>query len=89
MFHHENSKAEVKDRHTMTLIFTGEEQSSIEFRWLEAFDGDKRVMVRVTREAATDYERSLIQSVASDKYDRGQFEADGAVLVKTSDCQQS
>lgn len=70
----------------MSLRFSGNSGSSSEFETLlEAFDAEKRVVVITSTEAIDDYGISAVERRASEKYDAGQFEADGRVRVFTSD----
>lgn len=77
----------IEDGDRMTINFAG-------------YDGDKRVLCRVSREALDDLlapnrsddrmsiyriYQGGIQSNASTKYDRGLFEADGSVMIRSAD----
>jgi len=70
----------------MPLMFTGSSGSSLQFeRLLEAFDGDRRVVVITSKEAIDDHGLGSIQVRASEKYDAGLLEEDGRVRVFTTD----
>ncbi|MDO1559841.1 hypothetical protein Q0812_10425 [Brevundimonas sp. 2R-24] len=70
----------------MSLRFTGASGSSPAFELLlEAYDGEKRVMVITTREAIDDHGLAAVQHRASEKYAAKQLEGDGRVRVFTTD----
>ena len=70
----------------MPLMFTGSSGSSVQFELLlEAFDGDRRVVVITSQEAINDHGLGSVQMRASEKYDAGQLEDDGRVRVFTTD----
>ena len=70
----------------MPLTFSGEQGSSQELgTLLEAFDGDKRVVVVTSSEAIKDYGLHVVQSKAEEKYDARLFGSDGRVRVHTTD----
>ena len=70
----------------MPLRFTGKQGNSQEFELLlEAFDGDKRVVVVTSSEAIEDYGLLAVQSKAEKKYDAGMFGRDGRLRVLTTD----
>ena len=71
----------------MPLSFTGNSApvaETFEFS-LEAFDGDKRVVVFASGDALDDHGLAAVEARASDKYDAGQVDPDGRVRVRTSD----
>ena len=71
----------------MPLYFTDEEAETLNGVSIEARDvSGKTVVVKASSEAIQDYGRSKVEEVASDKFDRGEIEADGTVLVRTVDC---
>ena len=68
------------------LRFSGEEGGTEKFETLlEAFDGEKRVMVVTSSEAIKDYGLPAVQKKASEKYATNQFDHSGRVRVFTSD----
>ncbi|WP_027238243.1 hypothetical protein [Leisingera caerulea] len=70
----------------MPLTFSGEQGSSQGFEMLlEAFDGDKRVVVVTSSEAIEDHGLHAVQSKAEEKYDAGMFGSDGRLRVLTTD----
>ena len=70
----------------MSLNFTGEEGSSERFETLlEAYDGEKRVVVVSSTEAIDDFGLEAVQQKASDKYDAQQFDENGRVKVFKND----
>lgn len=70
----------------MSLTFSGKQGNSPDFETLlEAFDGDKRVVVVSSQEAIEDNGLSAVQQKASEKYDLKQFYADGRIKVFTTD----
>lgn len=70
----------------MPLVFTGQTGNSEQFELLlEAYDGDRRVVVVSSREAMEDHGIGAIHDKASEKYDAGRLDADGRVKVLTSD----
>ncbi len=70
----------------MPLEFTDKEGSSPQFETLlEAFDGEKRVVVVSSKEAIEDHGLPSIQSKASEKYDAKLFDGKGLVRVMNSD----
>jgi hypothetical protein len=71
---------------SVSLSFSGNQGSSPEFETLlEAFDGDKRVVVVSSQEAIGDYGLPAVQQRASEKYDAQLFDAAGRIKVLTSD----
>jgi hypothetical protein len=70
----------------LPLIFKGENGASQEFETLlEAFDGDKRVVVVSSQEAIEDYGLAAVHEKASEKYDAKMFDPAGRIKVLTSD----
>lgn len=70
----------------MPLTFTGETGSSQKFETLlEAYDGNKRIVVVTSQEAIEDYGLPAVQAKASAKYDARTLDPDGRVKVLTSD----
>lgn len=70
----------------MSLKFSGNQGNSLAFETLlEAFDGDKRVVVVSSQEAIDDHGLSAVQQKASEKYDAQRFDAVGRIKVLTSD----
>ncbi|AHD03273.1 hypothetical protein [Leisingera methylohalidivorans] len=70
----------------MPLTFSGEREGSQEFETLlEAFDGEKRVVIVTSSEAIEDHGLHAVQSRAEEKYDAGLFGSDGRVRVLTTD----
>lgn len=70
----------------MSLTFSGKQGNSPDFETLlEAFDGDKRVVVISSQEAIEDNGLSAVQQKASEKYDLKQFDAAGRIKVFTTD----
>ena len=70
----------------MALTFSGARGTSAEFETLlEAFDGDKRVVVITSEEAIEDFGLNEVQRCAADKYHAGRREDDGRVRVTTVD----
>lgn len=75
-----------KEKDVMPLTFSGEQGSSQEFETLlEAFDGDKRVVIVTSREAIEDNGLHAVQAKAEEKYDAGLFDSDGRLRVLTTD----
>lgn len=72
----------------MPLIFTGKTDPNLSWTSLEAEDAatGARVIVKVTHEAEQDHGLTKAKDVASAKYDNGQREPDGTVMVRTADC---
>jgi hypothetical protein len=71
----------------MPLYFSGEAVETLNGLTIRATDSNgKTVVVRATSEAIQDHGQSMVERVASDMFDRGQFEADGSVFVRTRDC---
>jgi hypothetical protein len=68
----------------MGLSFSGKQADTDTGVSLEAFDGDKRVVVKASSEAIQDYGLSAVRQCASEKYDAGDL-ADGFVQVWTDD----
>lgn len=70
----------------MSLTFSGRQGSSPEFETLlEAFDGDRRIVVVSSQEAIQDNGLSAVQQKASEKYDAKLFDAVGRIKVLTTD----
>lgn len=70
----------------MSLIFSGKQGRSSGFEvLLEAFDGDRRVVVVSSQEAIDDYGLSAVQQKASEKYNAQLFDSDGRIKVFTGD----
>lgn len=70
----------------MSLTFSGIQGRSPEFETLlEAFDGDKRIVVVSSQEAIEDNGLSAVQQKASEKYDAKRFDAEGRIKVLTTD----
>lgn len=70
----------------MSLVFTGKDGNSEQFeKMLEAYDGEKRVIVVTSTEAIEDYGLDAVREKASDKYDAGKLDAAGRVRVLTTD----
>lgn len=70
----------------MSLTFSGNQGNSPKFETLlEAFDGDKRIVVVGSQEAIDDYGLPAVQQKASEKYDAQLFDAAGGIKVLTSD----
>lgn len=70
----------------MSLKFSGKQGSSEEFETLiEAFDGDKRVVVVSSQEAIEDNGLSAVQRKASEKYYAKLFDTAGRIKVLTTD----
>jgi hypothetical protein len=70
----------------MALTFSGVRGASPEFETLlEAFDGEKRVVVITSAEAIEDFGLGEVQRRAAEKYDAGHREDDGRVRVTTVD----
>lgn len=71
---------------SLSLTFSGKQGSSPEFETLlEAFDGDRRVVVVSSQEAIDDNGLSAVQQKASEKYDAKLFDAAGRIKVFTTD----
>ena len=70
----------------MALVFTGQKIAGMSGTSLEAYDGDKRIVVVVTHEAEQDFGLSRAQETARAKYARNLIERDGTVRVTTVDC---
>lgn len=71
---------------SVSLTFSGKQGSSQEFETLlEAFDGDKRVVVVSSREVIDDNGLPAVQQKASEKYEAKQFDAKGRIKVFTTD----
>ena len=70
----------------MPLIFTGEKGASQVFETLlEAYDGDKRIVVVTSQEAIDDHGLPAVQELASQKYDAERFDPTGRIKVLTDD----
>jgi hypothetical protein len=71
----------------MPLIFQGEMIETLTCISIKAIDAStgETVIVKASHEAFQDYQLCGVQEVASDKYDRGQSEADGSIIVRTAD----
>ena len=71
----------------MPLIFPGETIETLTCVSIKATDSStgEPVIVKASHEAIQDYQLCGVQEVASDKYDRGQIEADGSIIVRTAD----
>ena len=70
----------------MPLSFPGGTAESIDGFSIRATDSaGKMVIVRASHEVIQDHELSDVQQVASDKYDNGQREANGTIVVRNSD----
>ena len=73
-------------RDEMPLNFTGERSSSERFEvLLEAFDGEKRVVVATSTEALEDFGLAEVRARAEEKYDHGHLDSEGRVVVYTPD----
>ena len=71
---------------SMALRFTGKEGTNEAFeKMLEAYDGDKRVVVITSTEAIEDNGLAAVQSRADEKYVAGQLDEKGRVRVLTID----
>ncbi len=51
----------------------------------EAYDGETRVIVVISKEAVDDYGLNAALAKGSEKYDRGERQLPGRVVVRTSD----
>ena len=70
----------------MPLVFTGKlAPGGLNDSAFEAYDGDRRVVVVITKDAETDFGLARAQEVASVKYANRQLEKDGRVKVTTTD----
>ncbi len=70
----------------MSLRFTENQGASPQFEaLLEAFDGDRRVVVVTSREAIEDFGLEKVQAKASEYYALGRLDSAGRVHVLTSD----
>lgn len=70
----------------MSLTFSGKQGNSPDFETLlEAFDGNKRIVVISSQEAIEDNGLSAVQQKASEKYDLKQFDGAGRIKVFTTD----
>jgi hypothetical protein len=70
----------------MPLSFTGDQMETIAGVSIRATDHTgKRVVVIASQEAVQDHEIADVQNAASEKYDRGEVEADGTVRVRNAD----
>lgn len=70
----------------MALAFTGRSGSSAEFeKLLEAYDGEKRVIVITSAEAIEDFGIDLVQRKAKEKYEAKDHDQSGRVKVLTKD----
>jgi len=67
------------------LNFSGQQIKTETGTNFEAFDHQKRVVVKASDEALQDYGENSVRLKASDKYDEGRVETDGSVRVTTSD----
>ena len=69
----------------MPLTFTGETGRSQNFETLlEAYDGNKRIVIVTSQEAIEDYGLPAVQAKASAKYHAKTLDPDGRVKVLTS-----
>ena len=75
----------------MSLRFTDNQAVDFDTKdtKLEAFvkNTSQRIVVRVTMEAIADYSIEAIRSAAAAKYDSGQFETNGDLIVRDYDIQ--
>lgn len=70
----------------MPLSFTGQSVTTPNFgRSLEASDGNSIIAVLTSEEAIQDFGLDAVQQKASDKYDAGQLDETGRVIVFTDD----
>jgi len=70
----------------MPLVFTGKlAPGGLNDSAFEAYDGDRRVFVAITKDAETDFGLARAQEVARVKYANKQLEKDGRVTVTTTD----
>lgn len=69
----------------MGLLFSGRRETTDLGESFEAFDGDKRVIVKASSEAVQDYGLPAVRECASRKYDAGNLTPDGFVQVFTAD----
>lgn len=70
----------------MGLKFSGKHSNSETFELLlEAFDGDKRVVVVSSTEAIEDYGLPAVEEKAAEKYAAGKLDHAGRVRVLTTD----
>jgi len=70
----------------MPLVFSGQQGASPQFEiMLEAHDGKARVVVVTSSEALQDHGIERIRQKASQKYDAGQCDPNGRVIVFTTD----
>jgi hypothetical protein len=72
----------------MGLRFTGIEVRTIEGVSLQAKDtsNGKTVFVKISDEAIQDHGMDHVKNVGERKYDHGDLELDGTVIVRSSDC---
>ena len=72
----------------MPLTFTGQESDQIGYKAMVAHDSvdGSRVIVHASTDAIRDFGLWHVQEAASVKYDAGQRETDGRVVVYTADC---
>ncbi len=73
----------------MTLNFTGEtvifDNGDLSIGAKDGATGS-RVVVRGSSFAIQDYGRAVVEAVADRKHSANQFEADGSIWVRASDC---
>ncbi len=70
----------------MPLSFPGETVENIDGLSIRATDpAGKQVVVRASHEVVQDHGLSDVQQVASDKYDNGQLESNGNIVVRNAD----
>jgi hypothetical protein len=74
----------------MPLYFTGASVPTDQGLAAKAHDAQTgtSIAVRISTEAIQDHGIDRARDVASDKYDAGQFEADGvSIFVRSADCE--
>lgn len=69
----------------MALRYSGQTHNTLERYVLEAFDGSKRVAVKISTEVIEDRGLEAAKTKATEKYDRGSIEPDGSVQVLNTD----
>ena len=73
----------------MPLSFPGDSvptQSGFSLKGIDTAT-KKRVAVKASNEAISDYGLVIVQKTTSSKYDAGDIEDDGSVTIHTADCQ--
>ena len=71
----------------MPLYFSGRTVETLDGLSIAATDSTgKTVVVKASHEAIQDHGQSKVEEVASERFDRGEIEADGSVLVRAAHC---